>query len=162
MQKARVSVGGAILLILALSSGEYAMTVGHFLAQFDGVVAARTYDVAYPPWSRNLTTRYVIQEPGGRKCVYYADPSEGVLGGYKIGTHLSKQRWHIDYEADGEVRNDFPLPLYLFWMVLDFGIFAAVVVLAIMIRARDQRMSDLEAAVERGQELLRQTEDRAQ
>jgi hypothetical protein len=162
MKKARVSVGGAILLILALSSGEYATTVGHFLAQFDGVVAARTNNVAYPSWTRNLTTRYVIQEPDGRKCVYYADPSEGDLGGFKIGTHLSKQRWHMVYEADGKVRNDFPLPLYLFWMVFDFGIFAAVVVLAIRIRTRDQRTRDLEAAVERGQELLRQTEDRTQ
>jgi hypothetical protein len=103
----------------------------------------------------------VIQEPDGRKRVYYADPSEGDLGGFKIGTHLSKQRWHMDCEADGKVRNDFPLPLYLFWMVIDLGIFGAVVVLAIMIRARDQRTRDLEAAVERGQELLRQTEDRA-
>jgi hypothetical protein len=162
MKKARVSVGGAILLILALSSGEYATTVGHFLAQFDGVVVARTYNAAYPPWTRNLTTRYVIQESSGRKRVYYADPGEGDLDGFKIGTHLSKQRWHMDYEADGVVRNDFALPFYLFWMIFDFGIFAAVVVLAFMIRARDQRLRDLEAAVERGEELLRQPEDRTQ
>jgi hypothetical protein len=132
------------------------------MAQFDGVVAARTKNVAYPPWTRNLTTRDVVQEPDGRKYVYYADPSEGDLGGFKIGTHLTKQRWHMDYEADGEVRNDFPLPFYLLWMIFDFGILAAVVVLAIMIRARDQRTRDLEAAVERGQALLRQTEDRAE
>ena len=66
----------------------------------------------------------------------------------------------MDYEVNGQTRNDFPLPLYLFWMVFDFGMLAAVVGLAIMIRIRDQRTHDLEAAVERGEELLRDTDDR--
>jgi hypothetical protein len=156
MRKAHVSIGGAILLIVLLSSGEYATTVGHFFAQFDGVVVARTENVSYPPWTRNLTTKYVIQESYGRTFGYYADPSEGDLGGFKIGTRLRKQRWHMEYEANGQTRDDFPLPMYLFWMIFDFGMLAAVLVLAIMIRTRDRRTRDLEAAVERGEELLRE------
>jgi len=130
------------------------MVVGHFLADFDGVVVARSKSVHYPPWTRNLATRYVIQEADGRKYVYYADPSEGELGGFPIGTHLTKQRWRMDYEADGRTRQDFPLPLYLLWMIIDFAILVAVVILGIMIRIRDRRTHDLEAALERGRALL--------
>jgi hypothetical protein len=156
MRKAHASAGGAILLILFLSSGEYAMTIGHLLAQFDGVVIARTENIFYPPWIRNLTTKYVIQASDGRRYIYYADPSEGDLGGFRIGTHLSKSRWHLDYEAEGQARNDFPLPLYLLWMVFDFGMFTAAVAVAIMIRTRERRTRELEDAVERGEELLRE------
>ncbi len=155
MRKSHITPGLAILTILLLSSGEYATVVGHYLAQFDGVVVARTELVHYPPWTRNLTTKYVIQESDGRKYVYYADPSQGHIDGFPIGTHLAKQRWHMDYEADGQERNDFPLPIYAFWMILDFGVLVACVILAFMIQARDRRTRELEAAVERGQQLLR-------
>lgn len=155
MRKTHISVGAAILTMLLLSSGEYAMVAGQYLAQFDGEVVARTKFVHYPPWTNNLATRYVISESDGRKRVYYADPGEGDLGGFAIGAHLSKQRWHLDYEVNGQTRNDFPFPLYFFWMVLDFGLLGGCVIVALMIRARDRRTCELEAAVERGEQLLR-------
>ena len=154
MRKTHVSISAAILTVVLLGSGEYAMVIGHLLADFDGVVVARSDSIHYPPWTRNLANRYVIQEANGRKYVYYADPSEGDLGGFAIGTRITKERWRMDYEADGRTRQDFPLPLYLLWMILDFGIFVAVIILGIMIRMRDRRTRDLEAAVERGRELL--------
>jgi hypothetical protein len=156
MNKTHITPGAAILVILLLSSGEYATVAGHFLAQFDGVVVARTEFVHYPPWTRNLTTKYVIREADGREHVFYADPSEGSgIDGFPIGTHLTKQRGHLDYEENGQQRDDFPLPMYTFWMILDFGLLVGCVILAIMIRARDQRTRELEAAVERGQQVLR-------
>jgi hypothetical protein len=147
--------GAAFLLILLISSGEYATVAGHYLAQFDGVIIGRTEFVRYPPWTRNLTTRYLIREADGREHVYYADPSQGHIDGFPIGTHLIKQRWHMDYEADGARRDDFPLPIYAFWMILDFGMLVGCVILAMMIRARDRRTRELEAALERGQRVLR-------
>ena len=155
MRRAHVGPGAAFLLILLLSSGDFAMVAGHYLAQFDGVVVSRTEFVHYPSWTRNLTTRYLIREPSGREHVYYADPSQGHIDGFRIGTHLSKQRWHMEYEANGQARNDFPLPIYAFWMILNFGLLMGCVILAFMMRARDRRTRELEVAVERGQQVLR-------
>ena len=158
MRKAHIPPGVAILVILLLSCGEYAMVAGHYLAQFDGVVVARTDDVHYPPWTRNLATRYVIRESDGLERVYYADPSQGHIDGFPIGTRLTKQRWHMDYEADGQARDDFPFSFYLFWMILDFGLLVGCVIVAIMIGIRDRRTRELEAAVERGEQLLHDSE----
>ncbi len=149
MRKAHTTPGVVILLILLTSSGEYATVVGHYLAQFDGVVVARTDDVHYPPWTRNLVTRYVIGESDGRERVYHADPSQGHINGFPIGTRLTKQRWHLDYEADGQARNDFPFPYYAFWMIFDFGLLAGCIIVAMMISTRDRGARELEAAVER-------------
>lgn len=74
---------------------------------------------------------------------------------FSIGAHLSKQRWRLDYKEDGQARNDFPLPIYGFWMIIDFSVLVACVILAFMIQARDRRTRELEAAVGRGEELLR-------
>ncbi len=154
MRKAHIPPGVAILVILLGSSGEYSMVLGHLLARFDGIVVARKDRVYYPLWTRNVATRYVIREFDGRTRVYYADPSEGHRDGFPIGTRLTKQRWHFDYEEDGNPRNDFPFVLYAFWMVLDFGLLTTCVILAIMIRVRDRRVRELQAAVERGKRLL--------
>lgn len=158
MTKAHTAPGGAIFFILLLSCGEYAMVGGQYLARFDGVVVARTNGVYYPPWTRNRATRYVIRESDGRERVYYADPGQGHIDGFPIGTHLTKQRWRMDYEADGQARNDFPFPLYLFWMIFDLGLVIGCVIVGIMISIRDRRTRELEAAVERGEQLLRDSE----
>lgn len=142
-------------MILALSAGEFVPMAEQYLAQFDGVIVARTDFVHYPPWTRNLATRYVVQESGGRRYVYYADPSQGHIDGFAIGTHLAKRRWRMDYEADGAPRNDFPLFIYVYFGVLDLGLLVGCIIVAFMIQARDRRTRELEAAVERGEELLR-------
>lgn len=154
MTRGHTSAGGAILFILLLSCGEFAMVAGQYLAQFDGVVVARTDFVHYPFWTRNLTTRYVIHESAGRERVYYADSI------FAIGTHLKKQRWRMDYEKDGMTRDDFPLPMYLFWIVFDLCLVTGCVILGIMINLRDRRARELEAAFERAQQdLLRDDRD---
>jgi len=92
------------------------MVLEHWLAQFDGVIVARTDDVHYPLWTRNLATRYIIREADGREHVFHVDPAEGHRNGFPIGTRLTKHRWHMDYEEDGHAGNDFP-PFYAFWMI---------------------------------------------
>jgi hypothetical protein len=128
----------------------------HYVAQFDGVVVARTEWVHYPPWTRNLVTRYVIRDADGAEHVYHADPAEGLIDGFPIGSHLRKQRWGFNYELDGRLRNDFPFPFYLLWMILDFGLIVSCVIVVMMINARDRRARELEAAVERGRRQLQQ------
>jgi len=153
--RVRTTPAVAIIVILLSSLGDYAMVLGQFVVQFDGVVVARTDDLHYPPWTRNRVTRYVIHETDGRDGVYHADPSEGGGSGFPIGTVLRKQRWHLDYEENGQPRNDFPLPLYFFFVILDTGLLAAAVIVAIMIQIRDAKARELAAAVERGQRLLK-------
>lgn len=154
MRRAHIAPGVAILAILLSCSGDFAIVLEHLLAQFDGVVVARTDDVHYPSWTRNLANRYVVHESDGRDRVYYADPSEGRLDGFPIGTRVTKQRWHMDYEENGQTRNDFPFPIYAFWLMFDFALLVACVILVIMISLRDRRTRELEAAVERGKRLL--------
>jgi hypothetical protein len=67
---------------------------------------------------------------------------------------LSKQRWHLDYEEDGRPRNDFPLPLYAFFLMLDSGLLFGAVVLSLMVRSRDRKARELAAAVECGRRIL--------
>ena len=154
MTKAHTTPAVAIIVILLISSGDYGIVLGHLLAQFDGVLVARTDNLHYPPWTRNGATRYVIHGADGRDHVYYADPGEGRSGGFPLGTELRKRRWHFDYVENGQPRNDFPFPLYFFFLVLDSGLLVACVIVAIMIQIRDRNAHELAAAVERGQRLL--------
>ena len=87
----------------------------------------------------------MIREADGTERVYHADAAEGHINGFPIGSRLTKRRWHLDYELDGRTRNDFPLPLYAFWMILDLGLLLSCVILAIMINLRDRRARELEA-----------------
>jgi len=154
MRRAHITPGVATLAILLSSSGDFAIVLEHLLAQFDGVVVARADDVHYPPWTRNLANRYVVRESDGRDRVYYADPSEGHLNGFPIGTRVTKQRWRMDYEENVQRRNDFPFVIYAFWMTIDFALLMACVILAIMMNIRDRHNCELAAAVERGKRLL--------
>src|SRR6185437_8272316 len=147
------------LSVLLGASGEFGMTIEHYWAHFDGIVVARKDNVRFPPWSRNRATRYVIRESGGREYVYYADssegaPSESALNGFPVGTRLRKQRRHMDYEENGQAMNDFPLGLYILPMMLDSFLLGAAVILDLMIRARDRRNRELQAAFQRAMHRL--------
>ena len=98
MSRSHITPGIAILFVLLSSSSEFTMVIEHRLAQFDGVVATRTNDIYYPPWTRNRANRYVIRESGGQEHVYHADSAEDSRDGFPIGTKLTKQRWHMEYE----------------------------------------------------------------
>ncbi len=149
MGKAHIPTSVVILSILLVAAGEYAMVLGHYWAQFDGVVVARKDNVRFPSWTRNRANRYVIGGSDGRQYVYYADSSEGDLDGFPIGTRLTKQRWHMDYQENGRAMNDFPLGIYILPMMLDAVLLGAAVILVIMIRVRDNRHRDLQADYER-------------
>ncbi len=149
MNKSHIPPSVVILSILLVAAGEYAMVLGHYWAQFDGVVVARKDNVRFPPWTRNRANRYVIRNSDGQEHVYYADSSEGDLGGFPIGATLTKQRWHMDYQENGRQMNDFPLAIYILPMMLDAILLGAAIILVIMIRARDNRHRDLQADYER-------------
>jgi hypothetical protein len=158
MRKAHIPPGIALLSILLAASGEYAIVIGHYWAQFNGVVVARTNDVHFPSWTRNRANRYVIREADGSEHVYYADSSEGHRDGFPIGTSLVKQRWRMDYQENGETRNDFPLSIYILPMLLDSVLLGACAILVIMIQTRDRQNQELHAAFERARRRL-ETED---
>jgi hypothetical protein len=147
--RSHTTPGLALFFILLLGSTDYAMVLEHLLAQFDGVVEERTEDVFYPIWTHNLVNRYVIRESDGRQDVYYADSSEGRRDGFAVGTRLAKQRWHMDYEENGQARNDFPFVIYGFGMMFNSALLVACVIIAIMIEVRDARARALKASVER-------------
>ncbi len=115
---------------------------------------ARKDNVPFPPWSRNRANRYLIRDLDGREHVYYADWSEGNLDGFPIGTSIRKQRWHMEYEENGRTRNDFPLGIYIMPMMLDSFLVAASVIVVMMIRARNRRNRELQAAFERAMHRL--------
>lgn len=154
----RISPFLVVVLVLARGSGDYAVVLEHLLAQFDGVVVART-DVRYPPWTRNHATRYVIRGSDGQERIFTTDPSDGGTHGFPIGTRLRKQRWDLSYEENGQPVNDFPLAWYGLWLIVDFAVVAGCVILAIMIRIRDRTAHELAAAVERGKRLLESGDD---
>ncbi len=141
-------------MLLLISSGDYLAVGEQYFAQLDGIVVARTDNVHYPPWTRNLATRYVLRRADGSQVVFYADSSMGRLNGFALGTHLTKQRWRFNYEVDGQSMNDFPLPFYLLFLILDSGLLIAAVVIGVMINNRDRRERELNDAVERGRRLL--------
>jgi hypothetical protein len=118
MGKPQTTIAVVILAIVAIASGEYAMVIGHYLAQFDGVVVTRTDDVHFPPWTRNRANRYVIRESDGSEHIYYADSAEG-RNGFPIGTRIAKQRWRMGYKENGQARSDFPLDIYILPMMID-------------------------------------------
>jgi len=154
MIRVRTTPAFAVLVILLSSLGDYATVLEHFVARFDGVVVARTDGAHYPPWTRNRATRYVIRGADGRDRIYDADPSEGGVYGFPIGTVMKKERWHLEYEANGRSVNDFPFPLYFFFVILDSGLLIAAGIIVLMIRARDAKARELADAVERGRRLL--------
>ncbi|HLI63020.1 MAG TPA: hypothetical protein VKV05_06450 [Terriglobales bacterium] len=149
MHKAHIPASVVILSIFLAASGEYAPVLGHYWAQFDGVVVARKDNVRFPPWTRNRANRYVIRDADGTQRVYYADSGEGDLDGFPIGARLTKQRWRMDYQENGRPRDDFPFGIYILPMMLDGLLLGAAVILVVMIRVRDNRNRNLQADYER-------------
>lgn len=152
MGKPQTTIAVVILAIVAIASGEYAMVIGHYLAQFDGVVVTRTDDVHFPPWTRNRANRYVIRESDGSEHIYYADSAEG-RNGFPIGTRIAKQRWRMGYKENGQARSDFPLDIYILPMMIDAVLLLGCVVIASRM-ARSNRAREQEAAYERAKSRL--------
>jgi hypothetical protein len=86
-------------------------TVGRRLkTKVDGVVIS-SRDLPSTGAPRNAT-HYTLRGLDG-DSVYVAGPTDASLPrSLPIGTHLRKQRWHLDYERNGERVDDFPISFY--------------------------------------------------
>jgi len=71
------------------------------------VIASRETPSADAP--RGIT-EYTIRGDDGQARSYIAGPTYGSLPrSMPIGTRIRKQRWHVEYERDGRLVNDFSL-----------------------------------------------------
>jgi hypothetical protein len=54
-----------------------------------------------------------LRGPGGRESVYTAGPTDASLPrSMPVDTYLEKQRWHLDYEKNGQLVDDFGVFFY--------------------------------------------------
>lgn len=71
----------------------------------------------HSPNSPRYITEYIVRAPDGHEANYVAGSSDASLPqSMPVGTTISKRKWHLDYERDGEHVSDFPAALY--WLTL--------------------------------------------
>jgi hypothetical protein len=80
--------------------------------EIDGIiVASRDVPSAGAP---RYATEYTVRFADGRERVYWAGATDASLPrGMPVGTHIRKERWHLDYERDGRTEG-FP---YIFYSI---------------------------------------------
>jgi hypothetical protein len=89
--------------------------------QLDGVVIG-SRDVP-PTRGPRYVTEYTVREHAGREVFYTAGPTDASLSrSMPIGTRVTKQRWHVDWERDGRRVNDFSLSFYLLMSAIGWGL----------------------------------------
>jgi hypothetical protein len=95
-------------------------TIGSRLYQeLDGVVIS-SQDVP-PTRDARYRTDYVLRGSDGSKYSYVAGATDASLPrSLPVGTHLTKRRWHLDYERDGQTIDDFPIAMYV--IVIGIGL----------------------------------------
>ena len=96
-------------------------TVGRRLwTQVDGIVIA-SRDVPSTGAPR-YATQYVVRSHDGDKQVFWAGPTDGSLDrSMPVGTQIRKERWHLDYERDGQTEG-FPVIFYGVMLSLAVGL----------------------------------------
>jgi hypothetical protein len=103
--------------------------------QLEGVVVS-SRDV-HSPNNPRYVTEYIVRSQGGRETTYVAGSSDASLPqSMPVGTTISKRRWHVDFERDGQRVSDFPTALY----ILTLGVAAAGLVWSIRLW-RQHRMA---------------------
>jgi len=81
------------------------------ITQMEGVVVS-SRDI-HSPNNPRYVTEYIVRAPDGREVSYVAGSSDASLPqSMPAGTTVSKRKWHLDYERDGEHVSDFPAALY--------------------------------------------------
>ncbi len=95
-------------------------TVGiRLMTQLEGVVVS-SRDIPSTGAPRYVT-EYTVRGPDGRESVYTAGPTDAFLQrSMPVGTSLKKQRWHLDYEKNGQRVDDFGV--YFYGLVLGAGL----------------------------------------
>jgi len=81
------------------------------ITQVEGVVvSSRDFR---SPGNPRYVTEYVFRTRDGRETRYVAGPTDASLAqSMPVGTTISKKKWHLDYERDGEHVSDFPTAVY--------------------------------------------------
>lgn len=87
-------------------------TVGIRLkTQLEGVVVS-SRDIPSTGAPR-YATEYTLRGPDGRESVYVAGATDASLPrSMPVGTSLKKQRWHLNYEKNGQRVDDFGVSFY--------------------------------------------------
>ena len=87
-------------------------TVGARLkTEVDGVVIS-SRDIPSTGAPR-YATEYTLRGPDGRETIYVAGATDASLPrSMPVGTNLKKERWHLDYEKNGERVEDFGVFFY--------------------------------------------------
>jgi hypothetical protein len=81
------------------------------ITQMEGVVVS-SRDI-HSPSNPRYVTEYIVRAPDGREVSYVAGSSDASLPqSMPLGTTVSKRKWHLDYERDGEHVSDFPAAVY--------------------------------------------------
>jgi hypothetical protein len=112
--KSKVVLNPAIPLIFGLFIlwGFGYETVGTRLkTQLEGVVVS-SRDIPSTGAPR-YATEYTLRGPDGRESVYVAGATDASLPrSMPVGTSLKKQRWHLNYEKNGQRVDDFGVSFY--------------------------------------------------
>jgi hypothetical protein len=88
--------------------------------QLDGVVVS-SRDVPSKGAPRYVT-EYQLRGNDGQDDSYVAGPTDASLPrSLPTGTHLTKRLWHLDYQKDGVIVNDFPVSFYSITLSIAFA-----------------------------------------
>jgi len=81
------------------------------ITQVEGVVQS-SRDL-HSPSNPRYATEYIVRAPNGREVKYVAGASDASLPrSMPVGTTITKRRWHLDYDRDGEHVSGFPTAAY--------------------------------------------------
>jgi hypothetical protein len=99
-------------------------TVGDRLkSDVNGVVIA-SRDVPSTGAPR-YATEYTVRNADGKEQVFWAGPTDGSLPrSMPMGTRIRRERWHLDYERDGQ-QVGFPYVFYGLILAIGLGVFAS-------------------------------------
>lgn len=79
--------------------------------EVDGVIIS-SRDTS-PTREPRYATQYILRADDGRESSYVAGATDASLPrSLPVGTRLTKQKWRLDYEKNGQNINDFPIGFY--------------------------------------------------
>ncbi len=100
--------------------------------QLDGEITA-AHTECEQPHNNRCVTYYTFRTLDGSSIGYAAGPNDHSLQRWlPVGTSVKKQKWHLSYQIDGRLIDDFPTRFYvgalifaccfgLVWIIRSFG-----------------------------------------